>query len=143
MADLNGDRLTDVVSTSESLIISAQVLFSNDAMATATKSNISAAGPASDQVVAQYPGDSNYGSSTSSPVELISAPAFNPPGGTYNSSQEVQITSDTPNTTIYYTTNGQPPLAGAPSIEYTGRSTSMSPKRSMRRHSARMVRPVR
>ena len=98
----------------------AQVLFANDAMATATNSNITAAGAASDLVVAQYPGDANYLTSTSSPIELIEAPTFNPPAGTYTSTEEVQISSGTPNTTIYYTTNGQTPQERAPSTEYTG-----------------------
>jgi hypothetical protein len=119
LADFNGDGLTDVVTPSYVGNL-AQVLFANDAMATATNSNITAAGAASDLVVAQYPGDGNYLSSTSTPIELIEAPTFNPPGGTYSSTEEVQISSGTPNTTIYYTTNGQPPQKRAPSIEYTG-----------------------
>jgi hypothetical protein len=119
LADFNGDGLTDVVTSSEAGYL-AQVLFANDAMATATNSNITAAGAASDLVVAQYPGSGNYLSSISTPIELIEAPTFNPPGGTYSSNEEVQISSGTPNTTIYYTLNGQTPQERAPAIEYAG-----------------------
>lgn len=108
LGDFNGDRLTDVVTASEAYT-SAQVLFANDTMATASNSNISATGAASDKVVAQYPGDTNFGASTSPGIELVYAPTFNPPGGSYSGAQQVQISSNTPNTTFYYTTDGTMP----------------------------------
>jgi hypothetical protein len=111
LSDFNGDRLTDVV-TSSYIYDTAQVLFAQDATATATASGISAVGSATDKVVAQYPGDGNFSLSTSAPVELINAPVFDPPGGSYSSAQSVSITSATPNTTIYYTTNGETPMVG-------------------------------
>jgi len=125
LGDFNGDRLTDVVTSSE-IYDTAQVLFAQDAMATATANGITAAGPASDQVVAQYPGDGNFTPSTSAPVELIDAPVFTPPGGSYSSAQQVSITSNTPNTTISYTTNGVTPKLGFNS--YAGAINVISPE---------------
>jgi hypothetical protein len=45
-------------------------------------------------------------------------PQFYPPGSTYTTVQSVQITSATPNATIYYTTDGSQP--GTASTQYTG-----------------------
>lgn len=45
-------------------------------------------------------------------------PTFSPEGGIYTSAQNVTISSDTENTTIYYTLDGSDPTTS--SIEYTG-----------------------
>jgi Legume lectin domain/Chitobiase/beta-hexosaminidase C-terminal domain len=41
------------------------------------------------------------------------APTFNPPGGSYTSAQTVTISDATPNSQIYYTTDGSTPSPGA------------------------------
>ncbi len=45
-------------------------------------------------------------------------PVFNPPPGSYSSEQSVSISSTTPNSTIYYTTDGSTPTTS--STRYTG-----------------------
>jgi hypothetical protein len=49
------------------------------------------------------------------------APAFNPPGGSYNVGTKVSMSSSTPNATIYYTTDGN--LATSGSTPYSGAIT--------------------
>jgi hypothetical protein len=49
------------------------------------------------------------------------APAFNPPGGSYNVGTKITMNSSTPNASIYYTTNGNPATSG--STPYTGAIT--------------------
>ncbi len=44
----------------------------------------------------------------------VSAPAFNPPAGSYASVQAVTISSLTPGATIYYTTDGSTPTTSSP-----------------------------
>ena len=44
----------------------------------------------------------------------VSAPAFNPPAGSYASIQTVTISSLTPGATIYYTTDGSTPTTSSP-----------------------------
>ena len=46
------------------------------------------------------------------------APTFNPPGGSYLLPQFVQLSSASPNVTIYYTTDGSTPTTS--STRYTG-----------------------
>src|SRR5699024_12274805 len=41
----------------------------------------------------------------------LAAPVANPPAGKYTSNQTVTLTSDTPDATIYYTTDGREPTA--------------------------------
>lgn len=53
-----------------------------------------------------------------SPQSVTAKPVFNPPGGTYNSSQNVKITSSTAQNTIYYTLDGTTPTTD--STPYTG-----------------------
>jgi hypothetical protein len=49
-----------------------------------------------------------------SPIPRVSAPIFNPPGGTFTNSVAVTLSSATPGATIRYTTNGADPNAGSP-----------------------------
>jgi Chitobiase/beta-hexosaminidase C-terminal domain len=51
-------------------------------------------------------------------------PTFSPPAGSYGSSQSVTISSSTPNSSIYYTTNGTTPTLASPL--YTGPITVSS-----------------
>lgn len=57
-----------------------------------------------------YQGAYDYDGTTSSTVE---APVFVPVSGSYESARTVSITSGTPGSTIYYTTNGTTPTTGS------------------------------
>jgi hypothetical protein len=50
-------------------------------------------------------------------LPTAAAPTFNPPAGTYSSTQTVSLTDTTPNATIFYTTNGATPTTA--STQYT------------------------
>ena len=52
-------------------------------------------------------------------ADVTAAPVANPSAGKYTSNQTVTLTSDTPDATIYYTTDGSEPTA-ADGIEYDG-----------------------
>jgi uncharacterized repeat protein (TIGR01451 family) len=53
-------------------------------------------------------------------LQSVSAPSFNPPGGTYNHAVDVTITCATPGATIRYTTSGSPPTESDPIIASGG-----------------------
>jgi hypothetical protein len=76
-------------------------------------------------VTAQYGGDTNFSSSTSTAQQLTvtasgttATPTFSPATGTYTSAQSVTISDTTPSSTIYYTTNGTTPTTS--STQYSG-----------------------
>ena len=56
--------------------------------------------------------------SYTAPVTAIATPTFSPAAGTYTEAQSVTISCETPNVTIYYTTNGNDP--DDESTQYTG-----------------------
>ncbi|MGA2535170.1 MAG: chitobiase/beta-hexosaminidase C-terminal domain-containing protein [Terracidiphilus sp.] len=58
---------------------------------------------------------------TAPPPPQAATPTFSPPGGPYTSAQQVSILEGTPNASIYYTTNGNPPSTG--STPYTPGTT--------------------
>ncbi|MCF7913506.1 MAG: chitobiase/beta-hexosaminidase C-terminal domain-containing protein [Candidatus Cloacimonetes bacterium] len=47
-------------------------------------------------------------------INVVATPTFNPPGGSYTTSQNVTITSTTSGATIRYTTNGSTPTSTSP-----------------------------
>src|SRR5580658_7210091 len=51
-------------------------------------------------------------------LALTDPPTFSPAPGTYTSTQTVTITDSTPNSTIYYTTDGSAPTSS--SSQYSG-----------------------
>lgn len=62
--------------------------------------------------VVAYGGDTNFSSSASTKIVFplhVTAPVFSVKGGTYNSPQSVTLSDATPESTIYYTTNGKTP----------------------------------
>ncbi|HLX83388.1 MAG TPA: FG-GAP-like repeat-containing protein [Terriglobales bacterium] len=71
IADLNGDGALDMISSDLNASIS---IFLNETLATATLKNVTVPGSSGQQqnVVAKYPGDSNYSDSKSKPV-IVSA----------------------------------------------------------------------
>ena len=104
LGDFNGDRVTDAAFSSF-YYGNVQVLLGNVAQASVTANGINAIGPGTDQVFAQFPGDTNFLSSTSSSVALwsqVNTPVFSPPTGTYAYGQTVTITDSSPDATIYY-----------------------------------------
>jgi sugar lactone lactonase YvrE len=124
LGDFNGDGLTDIVSSSF-YFNAANVLLTESVQATATVSGISPTGPGSHEVVASYPGDSNYNASVSATTALsvqVAAPTFSPTPGTYTSVQTMSITDATPGATIYYLA-----LGTGGYVPYTGPITISSP----------------
>ena len=104
LGDFNGDRVTDAASSSF-YDGSVQVLLGNAAQASATANGINAIGPGTDQVFAQFLGDTNVLSSTSSSIALwsqVNTPVLSPPAGTYAYGQMVAIADSSPDATIYY-----------------------------------------
>ena len=57
------------------------------------------------------PGSATY---TINSQQTVTAPTFNPPGGTYTSAQTVTLTKALHEETIYYTTNGSIPTTSSP-----------------------------
>jgi chitobiase/beta-hexosaminidase-like protein len=53
-------------------------------------------------------------------ASAVAAPSFSPAPGTYSSAQSVAISDTTPNSLIFYTTDGTPPSTSATAVQYTG-----------------------
>ncbi len=53
-------------------------------------------------------------------ASAVANPTFSPAPGTYSSSQSVTISDTTPNSAIFYTTDGTSPATSATAIQYTG-----------------------
>jgi N-acetylneuraminic acid mutarotase len=68
--------------------------------------------------------DSDVASASYTIEAPAATPSFNVPGGTYTSVQSVSITDATPNSTVYYTTDGSTPTTG--STVYNGAITVAS-----------------
>ena len=65
-----------------------------------------------------------YVESGGSATERVATPEFSPAGGSYDESQNVTISCETPNSTIYYTTDGSTPDEN--STMYTGGTITVS-----------------
>jgi hypothetical protein len=77
--------------------------------------------------VVAYGGDANFSSSASTALTFplhVTAPIFSVKGGTYNSAQSVYLGDSTPGSTIYYTTNGDPPTTKSKVFETSIQVTS-------------------
>ena len=53
-------------------------------------------------------------------ASAVATPSFSPPGGTYSSAQSVTISDATPNSGIFYTTDGTSPATSPTAIQYSG-----------------------
>ncbi len=109
-ADFNGDGKPELAMEAASNLVVLQPVQTQTVTATAT--GVSPTGPAPHLVVASYPGDSHYASSTSGSTALqvqVATPVISPASGTYTSLQPISITDAIPNSTIYYTTDGSAP----------------------------------
>jgi trimeric autotransporter adhesin len=129
--DFNGDGVTDIVS-SDFYNGTADVFLTGTKQSSATVGGISVSGQSPQNVIASYPGDSNYISSQSPSTALMvqaAAPAFAPSsGGTILLSQTITITSSTPGASIYYqssdgSTGGWTPYVEPISVYATGTVT--------------------
>ena len=118
-ADFNGDGTPDLaIGTSSGLSV---LLTEPSQTATATATGVAPTGPAPHLVDASYPGDSNYGSSTSATTALsvqVATPTMSPGSTTYTSGQTITISDATPTATIYYEAFGSLPTSGF--VQYTG-----------------------
>lgn len=70
------------------------------------------------QAIAIAPGSTASAVASVSYTFVASAPAFNPPAGTYSAVQSVAIASPTTTASIFYTLNGKTPTVNSP--RYTG-----------------------
>jgi hypothetical protein len=72
--------------------------------------------------------DSNVviGTYTISTMQVVAAPSFNPPGGTYTGTQSVSITTTTNGALIRYTTDGSTPSETVGTL-YSGTAISITP----------------
>ncbi|MGC2635783.1 MAG: chitobiase/beta-hexosaminidase C-terminal domain-containing protein [Acidobacteriaceae bacterium] len=116
--DLNGDGRVDLVyAYSVALNYPEASATGSLANATVTPDTIS-----SHELQCSYGGDSNYAGSSSSLVNITFGPAaipvFSLLVGNYSTAQTVRISDTTPNTTIYYTSDGSTPTTS--STVYTG-----------------------
>lgn len=59
-------------------------------------------------------------------ASAVAAPTFSPAPGTYSSSQSVTISDATPNSVIYYTTDGTSPATSTSALQYSGPITVSS-----------------
>ncbi|MFZ0661702.1 MAG: Ig-like domain repeat protein [Acidobacteriaceae bacterium] len=71
VGDFNGDGLPDLAMAQSPLVVLLNQLTQT---ATASLSNVSISGSETQQILASYPGDANYNSSTSSTIPLLAAP---------------------------------------------------------------------
>jgi len=53
-------------------------------------------------------------------ASAVATPTFSPTGGTFSTAQSVTISDTTPNSFIFYTTDGTSPATSATAIQYTG-----------------------
>jgi hypothetical protein len=128
--DWNGDGVPDLAVINECESHVTALTTSLTETATASVNGIAVTGSGTHTVVAAYPGDSLYVTSTSGTTSLngenpaVATPSFSVTPGTYTSAQSVSITDSTPGARIYYTTNGATPTTS--STLYSGPITVSS-----------------
>ena len=109
VADLNGDRLSDFASADVYANV-VDVFLTGAKQSTAAITGVSVTGQSPQQVIASYPGDTNYSSSQSASTSLLAQatpPVFAPAsGGIVPVGQTIVLTSPTPGATIYYQGSG-------------------------------------
>jgi len=109
VGDFNGDGVSDFAS-SDVYNGTADIYLTGAKQSSATITGISISGPTPQNVVANYPGDTNYTSSQSNSTQLLvqaAAPVFSPPsGGVIAVTQAITLTSPTPGVGIYYQATG-------------------------------------
>jgi hypothetical protein len=127
--DLNGDGVLDIATTD--LVQSVNVLLSAhraDSEATLSNFTLNPDAIASHTFQCSYPGDTNYGPSTSNTITenftQAALPQFSLLVNNYPAAQTVSITDSSPGAVIYYTTDGTNPTIG--STVYTGPITISS-----------------
>ncbi len=114
VADLNGDGVSDLASVDFYNDV-VDVFLTGAKTSTAAIAGVSITGQSPQQVVATYPGDSNFLPSQSASIPLLvpaAAPVFAPSGGIVALGQTVTLTSSTPGAGIYYQASGAIPTNG-------------------------------
>jgi trimeric autotransporter adhesin len=109
VGDFNGDGVSDLVS-SDFYNGTADVYLTGTKQSGASITGVSISGQSPQNVIANYPGDSNYGASASAATALLvsaAAPVFNPPSGAVVvAGNGIVLSSSTPGAGIYYQESG-------------------------------------
>jgi Chitobiase/beta-hexosaminidase C-terminal domain len=109
VADLDDDGVSDFASA-DAYNNLVDVFLTGAKQSTATITGVSVSGQSPQQVIASYPGDTNYLPSQSASTSLLAqatSPVFAPAsGGIVPVGQTITITSATPGVTIYYQVSG-------------------------------------
>jgi len=103
------------------LAIATTIVFPTTVEATATANGIAPVVANTDNVFANYSGDSNYSATTSGTISLLAGLAplvITPASGTYTTPQTVTIAESIPGSTIYYEASGIVNTGGY--VQYTG-----------------------
>jgi sugar lactone lactonase YvrE len=128
-ADFNGKGVPDLAMLTRNVDTVTILQTQPTETATAAVTGIAPVGAGTHSVEASYAGDSHYGKSVSSTVQLtagLEAPVISPASGTYTAVQKITITEAIPGATIYYqaygtvNTNGYVEYAGPFFLPYGG-----------------------
>ena len=109
VADFNGDGRPDMAEADQTGADAAIILDQPSETVTAILNNVNLPGPGTQQVTANYPGDSIFSGSVSSAVALtpkVETPQINLASGTFETPQTLTLTDATPGATIYYYASG-------------------------------------
>ena len=119
VGDFNGDGVSDIVS-SAFYNGTADVYLTGAKQSGASITGVSISGQSPQNVIASYPGDTNYSASASASTALLApaaAPVFNPPsGGVVVIGQSIVLSSSTPGAGIYYEESGAEQTGGVGTV---------------------------
>jgi sugar lactone lactonase YvrE len=120
-ADFNEDGVPDLAMLTNYQDTATILLSEPTETASVTVIGITPVGAGMHNVVASYPGDTNYGATVSLPITLNATLApvkISPGAGTYSSAQTVTLSETVPGASIFYSLNGTVSTKG--SVPYTG-----------------------
>ncbi len=120
-ADFNEDGVPDLAMLTDNQATASILLTEPTQTASATVNGITPVGAGTHNIVASYPGDTNYSSTVSLPITLNATLApvkVSPNAGTYSSAQTVTLSETVPGASIFYSLSGTVSSIGL--VPYTG-----------------------